>query len=148
MELLRILLVEIPRASPARQREQTATGAVARPYREDGRPPGQKRRWRKIRVWQSGQPTGKSPSDCEKDDARLRALSHCATIPTGRFWRKGVIHKNGQVGWPEAELVGGFFPRSVFSLAPSGFPKSGMTETEFQNQLQIPCSSPVLTYQE
>jgi len=35
MELLRILPTEIPRASPARQREQTATGAVAHPYRED-----------------------------------------------------------------------------------------------------------------
>jgi hypothetical protein len=35
MELLRILLTEIPCASPARQREQTATGVVARPYRED-----------------------------------------------------------------------------------------------------------------
>jgi hypothetical protein len=35
MGLLRILLTEIPRASPARQREQTATRAAARPYRED-----------------------------------------------------------------------------------------------------------------
>jgi hypothetical protein len=35
MGLLRILLTEIPRASPARQREQAATRAAARPYRED-----------------------------------------------------------------------------------------------------------------
>src|SRR6476659_2917669 len=34
MGLLRILLTEIPRASPARQREQTATRAAARHYQE------------------------------------------------------------------------------------------------------------------
>jgi hypothetical protein len=94
MGLLRILLTEIPRASPARQREQTATGAVTRPYREDSPLP--------VKSADGGR-SGFGKADNQREiavglrngrPARLRALSHCAAIPKGSFWRKAAVQGN------------------------------------------------------